>query len=117
MTSNATVTMVRLYIPESSHSTRKVLMDKVLHLLHDQLRVHGVTVVTGMTKAGVKQEPHYEGIGDLLRRHPDPPLIIEFFDESPAAAEVRRLLREMVPESYSVFWEATWGMPRLQAAA
>lgn len=116
MVNNLTVTMVRLYIPESSHSARKTLMDKVLHLLHDQLRVHGITILTGMSELGSKQELHYEGVGDLLRRHPDPPLLIEFFDESPTASEVRRLLRELVPASYAVYWPATWEMPMLQAA-
>ena len=117
MANNTTVTMVRLYIPESSHSTRKMLMEKVLHLLHDQLMVHGITILTGMSEPGPKPELHYEGVGDLLRRHPDPPLLIEFFDESPAASEVRRLLRDLVPASYAVYWQATWEMPMLQAAA
>ncbi len=117
MANQSAVTMVRLYIPEASHSTRKVQMGKVVHLLHDQLRVHGVTVLTGMPEAGSIQEAHYENIGDLLRRHPDPPLIIEFFDESPAATEVRHRLRELVPESYAVYWQATWEMPMLKAAA
>jgi hypothetical protein len=56
MANNTTVTMVRLYIPESSHSTRKMLMEKVLHLLHDQLVVHGITILTGMSEPGPKQE-------------------------------------------------------------
>jgi hypothetical protein len=43
--------------------------------------------------------------------------LIEFFDESPAASEVRRLLRDLVPASYAVYWQATWEMPMLQAAA
>ena len=102
------VTMVRLYLPEASHSTRKTQMDKVLHLLRDQLHVHGVVVSHGMKDAGAAQATQYESVGDLLRRNPDPPLIIEFFDESPAAAEIRRLLRGLVPESYAVYWQASW---------
>jgi hypothetical protein len=54
------------------------------------------------------QEPHYERVGDLLRRNPDPPLIIEFFDESPAATEIRRLIRGLVPNIYAVYWQASW---------
>ena len=108
MEKERTVTMVRLYLPEASHSTRKAQMEKVLHLLREQLHVHGVAVLQGMKDLGSNPEPHYESVGDLLRRNPDPPLIIEFFDESPAATEIRRMLREFVPNSYAVYWQATW---------
>jgi PII-like signaling protein len=108
MSSGRLVTIVRLYLREAGHSTRKQQMEKVMHLLCDQLHVHGVTVLPGMKEAGSNQEPRYEHVGDILRRNPDPPLIIEFFDESPAAAEIRRLLRGLVPDSYAVYWQATW---------
>lgn len=111
MEAQTTVTMVRLYLPEASHSTRKTQMEKVLHLLRDQLHVHGVTVLPGMKDAGSSEEPHYESVGDLLRRSPDPPLIVEFFDESRAAAEIRHMLREMVPDGHAVHWQATWEKP------
>ena len=104
-----TVTMVRLYLPEAGHSTRKAQMEKVLHLLRNQLHVHGVAVLQGLKDAGSSEEAHYESVGDLLRRHPDPPLIIEFFDDSPAAAEIRKLVRGLVPNSYAIYWPATWG--------
>jgi len=102
------VTMVRLYLPEASHSARKAQLDKVLHLLRDQLHVHGVAVLHGLKDVGSREEPHYESVGDLLRRRPDPPIIIEFFDDSPAATEIRKLLRELAPNSYAIYWQATW---------
>jgi Uncharacterized ACR, COG1993 len=107
MENERTVTMVRLYLPEAGHSARKAQMEKVLHLLHDQLHVRGIAVLQGMKDAG-SPEPHYETVGDVLRRGPDPPLIIEFFDESPAASEIRRQLRSLAPNSYTVYWHATW---------
>lgn len=108
MESETSITIVRLYLPQASHSARKAQLDKVLHLLRDQLHVHGVTVLTGMREAGPGPEPHYVNVADVLRRNPDPPTIIEFFDETPAAAEIRRLLRQLVPESHVAYWQATW---------
>jgi PII-like signaling protein len=108
MENERTVTMVRLYLPEEGHSARKAQMEKVLHLLRDQLHVRGIAVLQGMKDAGSSSEPHYESVGDILRRGPDPPLIIEFFDESPAASEIRRQLRNLAPNSYAVYWQATW---------
>ena len=111
-------TMVRLYLPEASHSTRKSQTEKVLHLLRDQLHVHGVAVLHGMKDVGSTEEPqHYESVGDLLRRNPDPPLIVEFFDESPAAKEIRRLLRDLVPNSYAVYWQVTWEKSAVKGGA
>jgi PII-like signaling protein len=108
METHTPITMVRLYLPEAGHSTRKAQMEKVLHLLRDQLHVHGVTVLTGIKEAGHGHEPHYENVGDLLRRNPDPPAIIEFFDDSAAVTEIRRLLRGLVPDSNVVYWQANW---------
>jgi PII-like signaling protein len=111
METHTPITMVRLYLPEAGHSKRKAQMEKVLHLLRDQIHVHGVTVLTGIKEAAPGHEPHYENVSDLLRRNPDPPAIVEFFDETPAAAEIRRLLRRLVPDSYVVYWSAIWEIP------
>jgi PII-like signaling protein len=102
MENERTVTMVRLYLREAGHSARKAQMEKVLHLLRDQLHVRGIAVLQGMKDSRSSPEPQYESVGDVLRRGPDPPLIIEFFDESPAAAEIRRQLRALAPNSYTV---------------
>jgi PII-like signaling protein len=107
MESVMAVTMVRVYLPEASHTTRKTQMEKVVHLLREQLHVHGVTVLTGLREAGTGTEAHAESVGDILRRNPDPPAIIEFFDESRAVAEITRQIRQLVPNSYAVHWQAT----------
>lgn len=108
MDSERPVTMVRLYLPESGHSVRKAQLERVLHLLRDQLHVRGVAVLQGIKDARSGPEPHYETVGDVLRREPDPPAIIEFFDESHGAAEIRRQLRGLAPNSYAVHWQAIW---------
>ena len=102
------ITMVRLYIPEMTHSTRKAQLEKILALLRDQGHVHGIMVVPCVRDGSEGQELHYETVGDILRRNPDPPLIVEFFDEIPGAAQTRHKLRNAIPESHIVYWDANW---------
>lgn len=82
-------------------------MDKVLRFLRNQLHVHGVTVLAGMTDPGDNHKPHYQTVGDILRRNPDPPAIIEFFYDSSPAIPIGRMLGEVVPDSHIVYWQAT----------
>jgi hypothetical protein len=102
------MTMVRLYIPEMTHSMRKARLDEILHLLHGQRHVHGIMVVPCVRDGGAEQDLHYATVGDVLRRHPDPPLIVEFLDETVGAAEVRRLLRNLEPASNIAYWDVHW---------
>lgn len=115
MENESIVTMVRLYLPEESHSTRRAQMEKVLHFLRDQFHVHGITILAGVTDLGDHHKPHYETVGDLLKRNPDPPAIIEFFYESPAAIRIGQILRELVPDSHFVHWQATWESVKVAA--
>lgn len=99
---NTTVTMIRLYLAEESHSVRKAQMQKVLHLLRDHFRVRGITILRGVPEPDNNHKPHYETVVDVLRS-PDPPAVIEFFCES-AFAHIDRALRELVPDAYFVHW-------------
>lgn len=112
-----TVTMVRFYLPEASHSTRKMQLEKVLHTLNDELQVHEVTVLPAIKDPKINPALRYETPGDILRQNPDPPLVIEFFDEAEEAAQTRRLLGALVPEGCSVFWQAKWEKPASRGAA
>jgi hypothetical protein len=107
MENQRAVTMVRLYLPEEGHSVRRAQMEKVLHFRRDQFHVHGITVLAGMTEPGDNHKPHYDTVRDVLRRNPDPPAIIEFFYESTANIPIGRMLREVVPDSHVVYWQAT----------
>lgn len=102
------VTIARLYLPEESHSVRRVQMEKVLRFLRNQLNVHGVTVLAGMTDPGDHHKPHYQTVSDILWRNPEPPAIIEFFYDSPLPIPIGRMLGEVVPDSHIVYWQATW---------
>jgi len=104
----AAVTVVRLYIPEATHSARRAQLQKILNLLRDRTHVHGVMVVPCIRGAAETHDLHYEKVGDILRRNPDPPLIVEFFDEAAHAIEVRQLLRNLVPDGHTVHWDASW---------
>lgn len=104
----AAVTVVRVYIPEMTHSTRKAQLQKILSLLCDQIHIHGVMVVPCIRSAAESHDLHYETVGDVLRRNPDPPLIVEFFDEEAHATDIRKRLHNLAPGSHTVYWDASW---------
>lgn len=111
------VTMIRLHVPESSHSAHRAQMEKILHFLGSQLHVRGLSVSMGRREAGAPPPQRYEGVGDLLRGKLDPPTIIEFFDEPSAAQQIRRKLCELAPDGYVVSWPAIWEAASSQGGA
>ena len=102
------VTMVRIYISEADHGRRKNLMEEIFALLHDQHRVHGVTVFRGIAGFGIKGEVHS---ADLLRLTANLPLVIEFFDEPEAIEEALKALNGLVPAGHMVQWTAVCSCP------
>jgi PII-like signaling protein len=101
---NTTVRVVRIYIKEADHGRRTNLMQEVLNLLHDQLRVRGVTVFRGIAGFGSTGQVH---AADILRLTVDLPLVIEFFDEPAVVDGVLELLDGLVPRGHIVAWDAT----------
>lgn len=102
------VTMVRIYISETDHGRRKNLMDEIFTLLHDQHRVHGVTVFRGIAGFGTKGEVHS---ADLLRLTANLPLVIEFFDEPKVVEAALKILNGLVPAGHLVQWTALCSCP------
>lgn len=100
---NKQMTMVRIYIHENEHGRRKLLLNEVLNILHDQHRVKGVTVFRGIAGFGDDGEVH---AADLLRLNVDLPEVIEFFDEPDVVAAVLELLNDIVPEGHIITWSA-----------
>jgi len=100
------VTMVRLYLPAANHSARKAQMEKVLRFLRDDLHVHGLSTSSFHPEAGAPEPRHFGNVGDVLRAKLDPPAIVEFFDESAAAAPIKRKLCELAPNGCVVSWQA-----------
>jgi uncharacterized protein len=98
------VMIVRIYLKESDHGRKRSLMEEILNILHDQNRVHGVTVFRGIAGFGSKGEVHS---ADLLRLMVDLPLVIEFYDKPDVAEAVIGLLSGLVPAGHIVQWRAT----------
>jgi uncharacterized protein len=97
------ITVVRVYLSEADHVHHKSLMQKILNILHDQQRVHGVTVFRGIAGFGDSGEVHES---DLLRIAANLPLVIEFFDAPPVADAAMDLLKDLVPPNRMVYWRA-----------
>ena len=97
------IMLVRVYISEADHGRHKALLDEIFALLHDQHRVHGVTVFRGIAGFGTKGEVHS---ADLLRLTVRLPLVIEFFDEPAVAEAAIKMVKELVPPGHVVFWHA-----------
>lgn len=70
-------------------------MREIFSLLHDRHAVRGVTVFRGIAGFGADGEVHAD---DMLRLNIDLPLVIEFFDEPPAAEAAIHLLETMVAQ-------------------
>jgi PII-like signaling protein len=98
------VVVVRIYLSEADHGRRGSLLERILAILHDQHRVHGVTVFRGIAGFGKKGEIHSE---ELLRLVANLPVIIEFFDEPAVIEEALEALHDLVPPGHLVSWRST----------
>lgn len=92
------VTMVRIYCTESGGQ-----MERVLDLLHNDVKVAGVTVFRGMTGFGPSGRWHGS---DWLDVALDLPVTIEFFDRPATVAGVLDKLEPIVPAGHLVTWSA-----------
>lgn len=92
------VTVVRVYINEGSGKLKSLMK-----YLHDESKVHGVTVFRGITGFGKSGRFHSSTLMDMSL---DLPVVIEFF-ESPDRAEaiIEHLNSELEP-GHIVFWNA-----------
>lgn len=98
---NKPMWMVRIYLSEADHGRRHNLLDEIMELLHDQHRVHGVTVFRGIAGFGSKGVVRS---ADLLRLTQRLPLVVEFFDEEPAARAAIQALETLLPSGHLVYW-------------
>ncbi len=111
----ATVTFVRVSLHESSHSHRRQQLQQVLQVLRDRLHVRGLIISQGVGGIDLQADGHFETLGDLLSRVPDPRLMIEFFDEPAVADQARQMLRQMFPEARIVRWRGRCELSDLRA--
>ncbi|MDE2149457.1 MAG: DUF190 domain-containing protein [Gammaproteobacteria bacterium] len=93
--------LVRIYLSEADHGRKDNLLDEIMGLLHDEHRVHGVTVFRGIAGFGSKGVVHS---ADLLRLTQRLPLVVEFFDEAEVVERALEALAPLIPSGHIVSW-------------
>ncbi len=97
------ISVVRIYIKEGDKYEGHGLMHEIFEFLHDQHKVHGVTVFRGIAGFGAKGTVHS---ADLLRVAVHLPLVLEFFDEPATIDAILPRLSKMVPPGHIIRWQA-----------
>lgn len=92
------VVMIRIYLNE--HEGR---LPKILALLHDELKVSGLTVFRAMSGFGSSGRWHSSGLVDLSL---DLPIVVEFFDEPILARSALEKLGAICKPGHVVEWPA-----------
>lgn len=89
------VTMVRIYITESSH-----LLNEIVKYLKNEAKVRGVSVFRAISGFG-DEGTHSTMLIDLSL---DLPLVIEFFDEKKKVKSTLEYLHNILKQGHIVFW-------------
>lgn len=92
------VIMVRIYLHEAAAH-----MQELLKYLHDESKVHGVTVFRGITGFGTSGKYHSSKLIDMSL---DLPIVIEFFDEPKKVNSILEELNEKIKPGHIVHWPA-----------
>lgn len=92
------VTVVRVYLHEA-----KAHMEELLQYLHDDSKVHGVTVFRGITGFGRSGKYHSSTLIDMSL---DLPVVIEFFDEPEKVKTIIEHLNKQIKPGHIVYWSA-----------
>lgn len=82
------VTVARIYLAESAG-----VHERIFRRLHDEERVHGVTVFRAIAGFGPSGHVHTSGLLDLSL---DLPIVVEFFDDPARVREVLDRLADLV---------------------
>lgn len=93
--------LVRIYLSEADHGKKGNLLAEIMAVLHDQLKVHGVTVFRGIAGFGAKGMVHS---ADLLRLSARLPLVVEFFDEESVVRSALAALGDLIPAGHVISW-------------
>jgi hypothetical protein len=92
------VTMVRIYLHEAQD-----LMKELLEYLHDDSKVHGVTVFRGITGFGSSGEYHSSTLMDMSL---DLPVVVEFYDEPDKIKAILEHLNTKIKPGHIAYWPA-----------
>ncbi len=92
------VTVARIYVSEGKH-----VYEKIFQRLHDEHKVHGVTVFRGISGFGRSGETHSSSLLDMSF---DLPVVIEFFDEEEKVLSVIKALQDLIAEKHVLTFSA-----------
>lgn len=95
------ITLVRIYLSEGDHGLHTGLLDEIIATLHDEYKVHGVTVFRGI--AGFGQKGTYRS-AHMIRPRANLPVVVEFFDEPDIATDAIEALNRLVPSGHMIKW-------------
>jgi len=93
------VTFVRIYLTEGEGR-----MEELLRRLHDDEKVHGVTVFRGISGFGKSGKMHSSSLLDMSL---DLPLVVEFFDVPEKVINLLEHIRQDIEPGHIVSWPAT----------
>ncbi|MGH8293607.1 MAG: DUF190 domain-containing protein [Gammaproteobacteria bacterium] len=93
--------LVRIYLSEADQGKKRNLLAEIMQVLHDQHKVHGVTVFRGIAGFGAKGTVHS---ADLLRLTARLPLVVEFFDEEAVVEAALAALWDLIPAGHVISW-------------
>ena len=92
------VTVARIYVTEGKH-----LYEKIFARLHDDYKVHGVTVFRGVSGFGESGKMHSSSLLDMSF---DLPVVIEFFDDEEKVQEVIKAMDDLIPDKHVLTFPA-----------
>ena len=98
------IKFVRVYLSEGDKHNNHNLMQEIFRRLHDEHKIHGVTVFRGIAGFGRHGQVHS---ADLLRINVNLPLVVEFFDDPEAVDEALEWLQDEVPPGHIVVWDGS----------
>ena len=93
------VMFVRIYLTESEG-----ILQDLLECLHDEKKVHGVTVFRGISGFGKSGKMHSSSLLDLSL---DLPLVVEFFDVPEKVNDILGYISKKIQPGHIIYWPAT----------
>ena len=92
------IQIARVYMLESEHH-----LERILKLLHDEIKVHHVTVFRGIEGFEKGGEIH---TSKLLSLSLSLPLVVEFFDTSDKVAKALEPIKKIIGDGHIVTFNA-----------